>query len=167
FEELHRYCYHVASVVGLISIEVFGYRGGEEARKHALDLGVALQLTNILRDIQEDADRGRVYIPLDDLVRFSYSEDQLMRGVVNQGFRQLMAFEVERARGYYESGRQLLPLLSRRSRACVGVMAGIYSRLLDYIERQPEVVFQERVSLSTRQKLALASRELVRSVVPL
>jgi phytoene synthase len=167
FEELHRYCYHVASVVGLISIEVFGYRGGEEARQHALDLGVALQLTNILRDIQEDADRGRVYIPLDDLARFSYSEDQLLRGVVNEGFRQLMAFEAERARGYYESGRQLLPLLSRRSRACVGVMAGIYSRLLDYIERQPEVVFQERVSLSTRQKLALASRELVRSVVPL
>ena len=165
FEELKRYCYLVASVVGLISISIFGYRGGEQARRHAADLGIALQLTNILRDVQEDLQRDRIYLPLDELARFGYAEDDLREGVANDAFRRLMAFQTERARHYFESGRRLLPYLSRRARACVGVMAGIYSTILDDIQREPETVLQRRVSLSAGQKLALAGRELVRSLV--
>lgn len=165
FEELRRYCYLVASVVGLISIEVFGYRGGEEARRRAEDLGIALQLTNILRDLQEDVQRDRIYLPRDELACFGYAEEDLRAGLANEAFRSLMAFQVARAREYYESGRQLFPYLPRRARACVGVMAGIYSRILADIEREPETVLRQRVSLSARQKLALAGRELVRSLV--
>jgi phytoene synthase len=165
FEELKRYCYLVASVVGLISISIFGYRGGEQARRHAADLGIALQLTNILRDVQEDLQRDRIYLPLEELARFGYAEDDLRQGVANDAFRRLMAFQTERAHRYFESGRRLLPFLSRRARACVGVMAGIYSTILDDIQRQPETVLERRVSLSAGQKLALAGREVVRSLV--
>jgi phytoene synthase len=165
FEQLKRYCYLVASIVGLISIEVFGYDGGEEARRHAEDLGIALQLTNILRDLQEDLQRDRIYLPQDELARFGYTEDDLRAGSANSAFRSLMAFQVARAREYYESGRQLFPYLPRRARACVGVMAGIYSRILADIEREPQTVLSRRVSLSAPQKLALAGRELVRSLV--
>jgi phytoene synthase len=165
FKELERYCYLVASVVGLISISIFGYRGGEQARRHAADLGIALQLTNILRDVQEDLQRDRIYLPLDELARFGYREDDLREGVANDAFRRLMAFQTERARQHFESGRRLLPYLSRRARACVGVMAGIYSTILDDIQREPETVLRRRVSLSAGQKLALAGRELVRSLV--
>ena len=165
FEELKRYCYLVASVVGLISISIFGYRGGEQARRHAADLGIALQLTNILRDIQEDLQRDRIYLPLEELARFGYAEDDLRQGVANDAFRRLMALQTNRARRYFESGRRLFPYLSRRARACVGVMAGIYSTILDDIQRQPETVLERRVSLSAGQKLALAGREVVRSLV--
>ncbi len=167
FRELERYCYLVASVVGLICIEIFGYRGGDEARRRAVDLGIALQLTNILRDVQEDLARDRIYIPLEEIAAFGYSEEALRRGEADPTFHCLMAFQVERAREYYRSGLQLLPLLARRPRACVGAMAGIYLRILERIARGPEVVLRKRVSLGTGAKLALAGRELVRSVVPL
>jgi len=165
FDELKGYCYHVASIVGLISIEIFGYTGGEEARGYAADLGIALQLTNILRDVLEDACRGRIYLPLDEIEWFGYSEADLLAGRTTQEFRQLMAFQADRAHHYYAQGRKLLPFLPARARACVGVMAGIYRTILDDIERDPGVVFRRRVSLSARQKLALAGKELVRSVV--
>jgi phytoene synthase len=165
FDELKRYCHLVASTVGLISIEIFGYRGGETARQHAADLGIALQLTNILRDIQEDAARGRVYLPQEELARFGYTEEELFAGRATPVFRRLLAVQIERARRYYGEGRRLLPYLPRRARACVGVMAGIYSSILSDIEREPGVVFRRRVSLGTGQKLVLASRELVRSLV--
>ena len=166
FEELRRYCYLVASVVGLISMEIFGYRGGEQAREYAVDLGIALQLTNILRDVQEDLQRDRIYLPQDELARFGYGEGDLRAGVANDAFRRLMAFQIARAREYYESGRRLFSCLPRRSRACVGVMAGIYSTILDDIRREPEMVFRQRISLSAGQKMALAGRELVRSLAP-
>lgn len=166
FAELKDYCYHVASVVGLISIEIFGYHGGETARQRAADLGIALQLTNILRDVAEDAERGRIYLPLDELGTFAVREADVLAGRATTGFRRLMALQVGRAREYYAEGRKLLPLLPPRARACVGVMAGIYSSILDDIERDPGVVFRRRVSLSAPQKIALAGRELVRSVIP-
>ncbi|MEE8369934.1 MAG: presqualene diphosphate synthase HpnD [Dehalococcoidia bacterium] len=166
FDELRRYCYLVASTVGLISIEIFGYRGGEVARRHAVDLGIALQLTNILRDIREDLARDRVYLPQEELAAFGYDEQDLLSGQATPGFRRLLAFQIERARHYFAEGQQLLPYLPRRARACVGVMAGIYSSILKDIERRPEAVFQRRLSLNTGQKLALASRELVRSLAP-
>ncbi len=165
FDELKRYCYLVASVVGLISIEVFGYRGGGQAREHAADLGIALQLTNILRDVQEDLQRDRIYLPQDELALFGCAESDLRAGVATDAFRRLIAFQVTRTRRYYESGRLLFPYLPRRARACVRVMAGIYRTILDDIEREPEMVLKRRVSLGTGQKLALAGRELVRSLV--
>jgi len=165
FDDLKRYCYLVASVVGLISAEIFGYQGGEEARGHAADLGIALQLTNILRDVQEDLQRGRIYLPEDELARFGYKADFLRQGVANEAFRRLMAFQVARAEEYFEEGRMLLPLLPRRARACVGVMAGIYRTILDDIRRRPETILRQRVSLGTGHKLVLAGRELVRSFV--
>jgi phytoene synthase len=164
FDELRRYCYLVASTVGLVSVEIFGYRGGDAARRHAEDLGIALQLTNILRDIQEDAGRGRIYLPREELAAHGYSEEDLLANRVTSPFHNLLAFQIQRARGYYEEGRRLLPYLGRRARACVGVMAGIYSSILDDIEREPEAVFSRRVGLSTGHKLALAGRELVRSL---
>ena len=166
FEDLRGYCYLVASVVGLISVEIFGYKGGEKARQHAVDLGIALQLTNILRDIQEDSARGRVYLPQDEIEAFGYSEDELLQGVVNPAFRRLLAYQVQRARDYYDRGQKVLGYLPRRARACVGAMAGIYSSILDDIEESPQELFQDRISLSTGHKLALAGRELVRSLVP-
>ena len=166
FEELKRYCYLVASVVGLISIEIFGYRDGQRAREYAADLGIALQLTNILRDVQEDLQRDRIYLPQEEMARFGYGEDDLRAGVANGAFRRLMAFQVARAREYYESGRRLSSCLPRRARACVGVMAGIYCTILDDIQREPETVLRQRISLSPGQKLALAGRELVRSLAP-
>ena len=165
FDDLKRYCYLVASVVGLISVEIFGYEGGEETRGHAADLGIALQLTNILRDVQEDLQRGRIYLPEDELARFGYEADFLRQGAANEAFHRLMEFQVARAEEYFEEGRMLLPLLPRRARACVGVMAGIYRTILDDIRRQPETVLRQRVSLGTGQKLVLAGRELVRSFV--
>lgn len=165
FEELKRYCYGVASTVGLICIHIFGYKGGEEARQRAADLGIALQLTNILRDIREDAGRGRIYLPQDEVEWFGYSEEELLAGRVTREFRRLIAFQADRARHYYSLGRELLPHLPTRPRACVGAMAGIYSSILGSIERDPAVVFKTRVSVPTSQKLALAGRELVRSVV--
>ena len=166
FQDLRGYCYLVASIVGLICIEIFGYRGGEQARNHAIDLGIALQLTNILRDVQEDADRGRIYLPQEEMEAFGYSESELMRGAITPAFRRLLAFQIQRTREYYIRGRRLLPFLPRRARACVGAMAGIYSSILDDIETRPQELFEVRVSLSTGHKLALAGRELVRSLAP-
>jgi phytoene synthase len=163
FSELHRYCYLVAASVGLISIEIFGYRGGERAREHAVDLGIALQLTNILRDLREDAGRDRIYIPQEDLARFGYRETELLAGVSDGAFRELLAYQIERARDYYRRGARLFPYLPRQASACVSVMSGIYSRILDNIESRPGAVFQERIGLGAGQKLALAGRELMRS----
>ncbi|MEX0683130.1 MAG: presqualene diphosphate synthase HpnD [Dehalococcoidia bacterium] len=165
FDDLREYCYRVASTVGLICVEIFGYEGGERAREYAADLGIALQLTNILRDIAEDGARGRVYLPQDELEWFGYPEADLLAGRTSPGFRRMIAFQTHRAREYYASGRRLLPLLPVRARACVSVMSSIYSSILDEIERSPGVVFRRRVGPSTGQKLVLAGRELVRSVV--
>ena len=164
FAELRRYCYSVASTVGLVSIEIFGYRDVQEARQHAEDLGIALQLTNILRDIREDARRDRIYIPTEELERFGYSESDILGGVANESFRQLMGFQVERARDYFAQGRKLLPLLPYRSRACTAALQAIYRRILERIAADPERVLRERVGLSSGEKLALAGKELVRSL---
>ena len=165
FEDLRRYCYGVASTVGLICVEVFGY-ARPEARCYAVDLGLAMQLTNILRDIQEDAERGRIYIPQDELARFSYSEEELSRGVVNRCFIELMRFQAERARSYYISSARLLPLVPVRSRACVSVLHGLYSRLLDRIEAHRFDVFHGRVRLTTAEKVLLTAKLWAASLLP-
>ena len=111
FEELRAYCYQVASVVGLICIQIFGY-SNVRAKQYAIDLGLAMQLTNILRDVKEDLDRDRVYLPLDEISRFDYSVAELRDGVINQPYRRLMKFQAQRAREYFDSGFKLLPFLS-------------------------------------------------------
>ena len=165
FDELREYCYRVASVVGLISIDIFGYRD-PRARDAAIDLGLAMQLTNIMRDLREDAEAGRVYLPAEDMERFGYSEDELMRGVVSPSFVELMRFEAERARRYYRSAATLLNYLSPRSRACPAVLHGLYSRLLDRMEQRGFAVFGDRVRLSSGEKLRLMAKHWATSLLP-
>ena len=165
FDELRDYCYHVASVVGLISIEIFGY-ADPRAPAAAVDLGLAMQLTNIMRDISEDADAGRVYLPQEDLRRFGYTEADLMRGLVNDAFVELMRFEAQRAREYFQSGETLLGYLSPRSRACPAVLHGLYSRLLDRIEQRGFNVYGERVRLSSGEKLRIMAKLWTTSLLP-
>jgi phytoene synthase len=165
FEELRDYCYKVASAVGLICIEVFGYKD-PRAREYATDLGLAMQLTNVMRDIKEDAQRGRIYIPQDEMASFGYSPGELEAGVVNDAFRNLMRFQVARARRYFASGRRLIPLLSLRSRACPALLLAVYSRILDRIEANQYDVFQRRIGLSTREKLFLTARLWALSLIP-
>ena len=150
--------------MGLISIEVFGY-DDEAAKEYAIDLGIAMQLTNILRDVKEDAQRGRIYIPLDELAAFGYSEQQLIDGVVNEQFMDLMRHQVARARRYFASGSRLMPLIGVRARACSGVLAGVYGALLDSIERSGYDVFQRRIGLSTRRKLLIMAKTWAASLV--
>ncbi len=157
FDELNGYCYKVASIIGLICIEVFGYKDAK-AREHAVDLGVAMQLTNILRDVKEDAERGRIYIPLNDIGAFGYSERELMSGINNDAFRNLMKFQADRARRYFERGSRLFPLLSPGSRTCPMVLHGIYSAVLDRIEMRGFDVFERRIGLGTREKLLITAK---------
>ena len=166
FEELSTYCYRVASVVGLVCIQICGYTD-VRAREYAIDLGMAMQLTNILRDIREDGELGRIYLPREDLERFGYSEEELLRGEVNDRFRSLMEFEVARAREYFTRGKQLLKLLPIRTRAFPAVLGGLYGRVLDRIEDRQYNVFDSRVSLSTKVKIALAVRLWIQSYVPM
>ena len=157
FSELRTYCYKVASVVGLICIEIFGYRD-PTAREYAVDMGIALQLTNILRDLKEDAERDRIYIPQEDLNRFGYSEDDLMRGVVDERFRSLMKYQADRARSYYQSSRPLFDLIEPESRACLRLLHTAYGAILDRIEAYGFDVFSQRVGLSVREKLTMTAR---------
>ena len=157
FCELRTYCYRVASVVGLVCIEVFGFRD-ESAKEFAVDLGLAMQLTNIMRDVKEDAERGRIYLPQDEMEDWGYTEAELMNGVVNAQFRGLMGHQAERARRYFDSGRRLVPLLDRESRACAGVLHTVYSALLDRIEGADYDVFERRIGVSTAFKLFIMAR---------
>ncbi len=166
FVELTDYCYKVASVVGLCCIRIFGYTD-ERAKGHAIDLGVAMQLTNILRDVKEDLDRGRVYIPLNEIEEFGYSIDELRDGVVNERFNNLMRFQAHRARTYFESGFKLLPYLSARERACPAVLARLYSHILDRLEDRNFDVFAGRVSLTAREKYLVTATAWARSLLPM
>ncbi len=157
FETLRTYCYRVASTVGLSSVEVFGYRD-PVAKEYAVDMGLAMQLTNIMRDLKEDAERGRVYLPQDELDRFGYSEESLRHGIIDESYLALMRFQAERARRYFDQGARLMPLLPRRSRACVAVLLGLYRKLLDRIEAQGFDVFHGQTSLKTQEKLLLTAK---------
>jgi 15-cis-phytoene synthase len=149
---LEKYCYHVAGVVGLIMCAVFGLTHSD-ARRNAVLMGNAMQLTNILRDLQEDQARGRIYLPLEDLARFKYSERDLARGVVNENFRDLMRFEIARARSMYNDAADgLCWLAGDGSRLTASAMATIYSGILTAIERQGYDVFRQRAHLTTGQK---------------
>ena len=165
FQELREYCYRVASVVGLICIQIFGYRD-IRAREHAVDLGLAMQLTNIARDVKEDLDMGRIYLPQDEMARFGYSEEDLQAGKVNQQFVELMKYQADRAREYFRSGFQLLPYLSPRSRACPAVLGRIYCRLLERIVALDYDVLNHRVSLGKGEKLRVLAQAWAASYLP-
>lgn len=162
FEDLAEYCKRVASAVGLVCIEVCGYED-QNAVQHAIDLGIAMQLTNVIRDVAEDAANGRIYLPMDEIERFGYSEEELIDGTVNDSFRKLIKFQVGRAREYFERGNRLFPLLDRRSRACPQAMAEVYMSILDKVEDADYDVMSSRVRLSKRAKLTLAARLWIRS----
>ena len=166
FEELRGYCYQVASAVGLICLQIFGYRD-MKARDHAIDLGLAMQLTNIIRDVREDLEMGRIYLPEDEMARFGYSETDLRRYVINDAFVALMRFQAERARRYFDNGFQLLPYLSPRSRSCPAVLGQIYSKVLQRIEASGYDVFQGRISLSMAEKLRITTQTWLSTLLPL
>ena len=166
FDELREYCYRVASVVGLICLQIFGYKN-EAAKEYAVDLGLAMQLTNIIRDVREDLAMGRVYLPQDEMARFGYSEEDLSNGVRNQAFRDLMKFQSQRARDYFDRGFKLLPYLSRRSRACPAVLGALYSKVLDRIEASDYDILDSRVSLSKAEKIRITAKTWLGSMLPL
>ncbi len=158
FDELREYCYRVASVVGLVCLQIFEY-SNPAARGHAIDLGLAMQLTNIMRDVREDWDMGRVYLPQDEMARFGYSEEDLRDGVRNEAFVDLLRFQGQRARNYYRSGFRLLPYLSPRSRGCPAVLGSIYSGVLDRIEATGyDVLGEQRITLSAIRKIRITAR---------
>lgn len=157
FAELKEYCYSVASVVGLISIEIFGYRY-EETRQYAINLGYALQLTNIIRDVKQDMDRGYIYIPREDLVRFKYTEEDLLNETYDERFVDLMQFQTQRARDYYHEARALLRPEERMTMVAAEIMDAIYYRLLEKIELKDYRVFTKRISVSGIHKIVTALR---------
>jgi 15-cis-phytoene synthase len=157
FEDLLHYCRCVAGSIGRLSLGIFGTSGDPEVASRLADsLGVALQLTNILRDIGEDHGNGRVYLPAEDLAKFDIDLD----APSPSQFNRLVEFEAERARDWYATGWGLLPMLDRRSAACTGAMAGIYRHLLERIAGQPAAVLHSRVSLSGKEKAMVAVKAL-------
>lgn len=153
WEELYKYCYHVASMIGLICISIFGTRPDARAKEYAIDMGIALQIVNIMRDVREDAERGRVYFPADELAAHGLSAGAILECRYDDRFVALMQVQGKRAREYFARGRRLLPLLDLRSRMCVNVLQGVYVELLNRIEQRRYDVLSERVSLSGREKL--------------
>ncbi len=156
--ELEDYCYHVASTVGLLSMPIIGMAPGwqfEQAKPYAVRLGVALQLTNILRDVGEDAGRGRVYFPEEDLARFGLTRQDILTGVQDERFRDLMRFEIARARQLYEESLPGIAMLSRAARPAVGAAALLYRAILDEIEAMDYQVYARRAHTTGWQKLKM------------
>tara|TARA_B100000745_G_C19909447_1_gene305091 strand:- start:36 stop:572 length:537 start_codon:yes stop_codon:yes gene_type:complete len=156
FDDLVEYCKRVASATGLALIEVFGYED-DQAVEYAIDLGIALQLTNILRDISEDLEIGRVYLPSEELAEYGVTVDDLHNKHITPDFIRFMKFQIARARKYLESGVRLFPLLDKQSRQCPETMTRVYEILLDQIEKNNYDVLNYRASLSKFQKIKLLS----------
>jgi phytoene synthase len=157
YEELHRYCYLVASTVGLMCRQIFGYRN-DSTRDYAVNLGIALQLTNILRDIKEDARRGRIYIPAEDLRRFGYTEEDLLACRYTPEFVNLMRFECDRASRYFDIARAALGNEDKRLFFAARIMWSIYAHTLERIKRSNYNVFERRISVPGLLKVLIAFR---------
>jgi phytoene synthase len=155
FRTLALYCHRVAGVVGLLSAEIFGYED-RATQKYAQALGLAFQLTNIVRDVGEDARRGRVYVPLDELAQFGVTPADLVQGRETEGFRRLIASQIARARDHYRQALGLLPARDRATQRPGLVMAAIYQTLLDEIEREGCRVLNQRIALTPIRKLWIA-----------
>ena len=161
FKALSLYCYRVASVVGLLAVEIFGYQD-RRTLKYAHDLGMAFQLTNIIRDVGEDAQRGRIYLPQDELERFGVSVPDILAAKYSDNFRALMEFQIERAEHYYEQAMSHLPAGDRKSQRPGLVMAAIYRTTLDEIKRDGCKVLTQRTSLPALRKLWIAWRTWIK-----
>jgi phytoene synthase len=161
FDALKLYCHRVAGVVGLLSAEIFGY-ADNGTLAYAADLGLAFQLTNIIRDVGEDARRDRIYLPLDELQRFGVSEEDLLRSRETPGFRALMDFQIERALAYYRQAFDELPSSDRRAQRAGIIMAAIYQTLLEEIRRDGSRVLTGRTSLTPVRKLWIAWKTWVK-----
>lgn len=157
FPELYVYCYRVASTVGLMSSEILGY-SDEKALRYAEAMGIGMQLTNILRDVKEDAQKGRIYLPQEDLRRFDVSEEQICAGKMNGNFAEMMKFQVARARDFYRQGEKGIALLEKDSRFTVLLASRIYGKILDEIERQDYNVFKKRAHTTKAQKFIAIPR---------
>lgn len=160
FSALSLYCYRVASVVGLLSAEIFGYQD-RQTQKYAHDLGMAFQLTNIIRDVGEDARRGRIYLPQDELARFGVAEADLAAGRYSDAFTRLMSFQIERAEHYYTQALAALPAADRKAQRPGLLMAAIYRTVLDEIRRDGIKTLTQRISLPPLRKLWIAARTWV------
>jgi phytoene synthase len=161
FEELRVYCYRVASAVGLVSIEIFGYRD-PACREYAIQLGLALQVTNIIRDVGKDLGFGRIYLPLEDLTRFGYSEEDLRRREHNDAFVRLLEFEAERAEEFFANAARLLPRTDRRSMVAAEIMASVYHALLRRMKADRFRVFDKEYRLSKIEKSGRVAGQLLR-----
>lgn len=166
FESLRQYCLRVASAVGLICVEIFGYRD-VHTRDYAIDLGIALQLTNIIRDVREDLQRGRLYVPLEDMNRFECSEEDLRAGAVTDNIRALLRFECDRAKAFYRKADEALPALDARRLVAARIMAAIYFELLKSIERRGYDVFTRVIRVPRPKRAAIAAAVWARAVVGL
>jgi phytoene synthase len=162
FDDLADYCYHVAGVVGLCCIHIWGFHD-DRAVEASIDCGLAFQLTNILRDLAEDADLGRVYLPQEDLHRFAYSQSDIQARVYDQRFRELMQFEVDRARVYYQNSERLFEYISPEGRRILKAMHQIYGGILNEIERLDYQVYTTRAGLPRWRKLLIAGEALIAS----
>lgn len=156
FTDLHRYCYRVASIVGLICLRIFG-EAEDRGRRYAENLGVALQLTNILRDVGSDLSRGRVYLPADELARFGVDEDALRRCERDRAFLELMRFQAERARSFFEAAEREVTALDRRRLLAAEIMARVYRRLLERIEASGFDVLAREVRVSKLERVWIAA----------
>ena len=159
FEELRVYCYRVASVVGLVSIEIFGYRN-LRCKQYAIELGLALQMTNIIRDVGKDVQNGRIYLPQEDLARFDYSESELMQRHYNERFVQLMEFQTRRARQFFANAAAALPAEDRRAMTPAEIMGSVYRGLLRRIELDRFRVFEKVYQLSKFEKASRIAAQL-------
>jgi phytoene synthase len=159
FADLEPYCYRVASAVGLACIHIWGFHG-DDALDSARDCGIAFQLTNILRDLKEDADRGRLYLPIEDLRRFDYPADGFVRREINDAFHRLLDFEIERAESFYERARPLHDRVHPDGRHMLRAMVGTYHAILDEIKRRPGNVLREHVRLSRWRKAWITATSL-------
>lgn len=155
FEDLQLYCYRVASTVGLMCIEIFGYKN-PSAKDFAVNLGIALQLTNILRDVKKDAEKNRIYLPLEDINRFQYSEDDLIRGTYNNNFVSLMEFETVRAKDFFNKANRALDLEDKASMFAARAMQHIYFKLLEKIVSNRYNVFQNNIKVSKFEKVGIS-----------
>lgn len=156
FEELYRYCYRVAGVIGLIMLRIFGYRL-IEAEGHAVELGVAMQLTNIVRDVHEDFNRGRIYLPLDEMARYGVSENHLSAGKLDASFKELLRFQISRARNYYVAAAGGIGLVDDfRCRLVVTMMKDLYAGILSAVEKNDYDVFNRRAHVSAYGKAVRA-----------
>lgn len=162
FEELRVYCYRVASAVGLVSIEIFGYRN-PSCKQYAIELGLALQMTNIIRDVGKDLQNGRIYLPQEDLARFHYPESELTQRQYNEHFVQLLEFQARRARQFFANAAAALPAEDRKAMAPAEIMGSVYRGLLRRIELDKFRVFEKEYRLSKMEKAGRIAAQLFKS----